>query len=634
MIELLGKDLKPMARLENATNVAIEEVLNQPGGNFVSFDLPYNDPKFRDCYSFRFVKPHDAKGVEHFDPYRIMPRTFVHNPMGIASIECEHCITTLADDLLFGYHELGGAGYDTKRVLDYVLDKQTVRNWVLGVCEFSHEFQYGWENETLLQALYSIPTCFADDYQFTFETSAYPWTVNLIKLNKEDKAKSRFRYDYNINSVRKEEDTKELCNRLYCLGYGEGINQLTIESVNGGLKYIEDTASQAKYGIISRAFTDRSFEDEALLLARGQKLLSGYSKPRLSYALDAVDLFPISNNPMDKPRIGDVTIIEDDELEEKKFKSIIVSVKRSDLFGSQPATTIEVENTKEDLEKVISEQATRLHVEESYAQGATNIGWMAKEGSADQTHPLNFRFYIPNEARRINKVILRVATVPYRIPMRGMASGGSINQSTTQQPAQTSSSGGGTSTSTTSGGGLNTSTGQSNITSTLNVKNVGGSVNFRSGSTSVTGEPLHSHDLSSFFFDLLNNVIMKHEHDLQHTHSFYASDHSHGFTVPNHSHTIPAHSHLVIVGDHVHAFEYGIFEGPKASVVTGKLGGNTFNIPLDTDINIVDYLEKDAKGMIKRNATHILTLTPNGLTNIEAELTLQLFIQSRGGGNY
>jgi phage minor structural protein len=39
--------------------------------------------------------------------------------------------------------------------------------------------------------------------------------------------------------IEKDEDPTEIITRLYPLGYGEGVNQLTISSVNNGVPYID-----------------------------------------------------------------------------------------------------------------------------------------------------------------------------------------------------------------------------------------------------------------------------------------------------------------------------------------------------------------------------------------------------------
>ena len=51
-------------------------------------------------------------------------------------------MATLLDDVLFGYHEIGGEGITTRQVMQYILDQQAVKRWALGTVAFSDEYQY------------------------------------------------------------------------------------------------------------------------------------------------------------------------------------------------------------------------------------------------------------------------------------------------------------------------------------------------------------------------------------------------------------------------------------------------------------------------------------------------------------
>jgi hypothetical protein len=153
-------------------------------------------------------------------------------------------------------------------------------------------------------------------------------------------------------------------------------------------------------------------------------------------------------------------------------------------------------------------------------------------------------------------------------------------------------------------------------------------------------------------------------YSVNHTHNI--SDHTHNVTIPNHTHSvsIPDHVHLVVLPDHTHGMdhthdvtipdhthdmphthsipahthdiEYGIFEGPTPSTVTVRVDGNV--VPgLSTsadELDIIPYLAKDAGGRIQRGTWHTIEITPDSLGRIVATVLTQIFVQSRGGGNY
>jgi hypothetical protein len=112
-----------------------------------------------------------------------------------------------------------------------------------------------------------------------------------------------------------------------------------------------------------------------------------------------------------------------------------------------------------------------------------------------------------------------------------------------------------------------------------------------------------------------------HVHGMDHTHQM---DHTHGM---DHTHQIPAHTHDI---------EFGIFEGPTPSNVVVKVDGTVVS-GLGTDeqdVDIIPYLAKDGEGRIQRGAWHTIEIAPNSLGRIVASVNTQIFIQSRGGGNF
>jgi hypothetical protein len=140
---------------------------------------------------------------------------------------------------MIGFHTVGGLGYYTRNVLQYILARQTVVNWVLGDCDFTRQFEYGFEQENLLSAMFSVPTCFSQDYIWTYNMSTYPWIVNLKQINTTATPELYVRAAKNMLSLSKTSDPRNLCTRLYPFGYGEGVNQLNISEINGGQLYLQ-----------------------------------------------------------------------------------------------------------------------------------------------------------------------------------------------------------------------------------------------------------------------------------------------------------------------------------------------------------------------------------------------------------
>ncbi|PEJ99341.1 phage tail spike protein [Bacillus wiedmannii] len=142
--------------------------------------------------------------------------------------------------------------------------------------------------------------------------------------------------------------------------------------------------------------------------------------------------------------------------------------------------------------------------------------------------------------------------------------------------------------------------------------------------------PSHKHQVN----------IPNHSHNVTipaHTHNVSIPNHTHQISIPNHTHeiNIPDHKHTITLPDHTHDIQHGIYKlSEKPSRVTVKVDGNI--VPVDStsaqNINLIPYLSKDGGGKIERNKWHEITITPDKLGRVNANIISRLFIQSRIGG--
>jgi phage minor structural protein len=608
-IKIYDPQMKELARLENAYGEGYDLPLNELWT--CKFRLPKDDKKNQYCQPHYFVELFDSgKRVELF---RILPSVMTREEVAYIEYECEHVLATLLDDVMFQYHQIGNLGVYTDRVIRYVLDQQTTKYWQLVDCDFKKQFEYKWENENLLASLFSIPKPFTEGYRWEFDTTSRPWGLSLKKIEKDYKAD--IQYKKNMQSIEKTVDPTNLVTRLYGLGYGEGDNQLTFKSINNGKPYLEKNVR--KYGLKSSILADRRFESAETLKDYTQKVLNDLSEPYVSYKLKAVDLSV--ENPNKNPRFmpGDNILVRDLE-DDINIIVPIVKVSKSDVRGNPFDVDLEVANKAKNVTGSISDLQERARINDTYAQGATNLQQIVYADNADQGHPLKIKFYIPQEMARINKLILNYTIEPFRSYSVGLEYKKSETQST--------SSGGGTyqSESTSSGGGEygSTSSGGGTATTTHDMTTVdGGNTNFYLQSAKGT-------DWNRW---ITMYYVRRHEHQFSmepHSHSFSVSPHSHSFTL-----NIPEHSHSVTIPGHTHQEKHGIYEGERAKRCYLKVDGSTvYNY--NTEINLIPYLSKDDGGKIQRGTWHEVEVVPDGLTRINASIFIQLFTNSRGGGDF
>lgn len=498
----------------------------------------------------------------------------------------------------------------------------------------------------MLGALFSITEPFDEPYIWTWDTQEYPWTLNLVKPETQPTAEVRF--GKNLAEIEREVDPSNIVNRLYPLGYGEGVNQLDITRVNNGVPYIENPASIAEYGLQSYVWVDRRFEDADSLYASAKKFLAEWSVPKVTYRIKAVDLSLLTGLSIDKFRTGKVIRVIDPEI--GTFDARIVNERKADIIEAPYDVELEISNKADGIGTTLADIERRQEINEVYAQGATNLLIYQYEDNADNQHPAVIRFKLPDEMVRINKLELTYETTAFRAYSKATHGGGAVVKSTSSGggTTRTTSSGGGSTVTSSSGGGTSTST-----------QSGGGS-----SQTSAAGGD-HRH----LMFRLNNNIqgptapnryeaasggiaeLNASSTDLYtagssgtHTHSVSIPAHSHNFTVPNHTHTvnipnhthsveIPNHTHDIELPDHTHEIEHGIYKLNRTpSKVEIKVDGNTVPITSTSgdSIDLIPYLSLDSENRVTRG-WHTVEITPNDLGRINAQLMVQFFMQSRGG---
>lgn len=628
--QVFDRNMKRLAYLDNAMSGGYTLETNSLWT--ATFTMPADDPKTEYCTPLNYVEIFD--GDERIDLFRIIGEDLERSDGATRFYNCEHVLATLLNDVLFQYHQCGGTGVRTAEVLNYILNRQTTRNWVLGSCDFERFFEYNWENSTLLAALFAVPECFDSDYLWTWDTTGYPWSLSLVAPS--DRLKSEIRYAKNMTEIRKSRDDTGLANRIYALGYGEGVNQLTISSVNNGLPYVEDALSIEKYGLCSSILVDTRYEVEENLKAYAEQILRESAEPYYSYEIGAIDLHRLTGDAFSRFWPGEIVRIVDDE-DGVNLRARIVSVTKDDAQGDPGAVSVTIANKSKDIAGSISDLQSRALIGETYAQGATNQQVYNFSDNADADHPATMKIYIDESVVRINKMLLNIQFEPFRAFEQAIGGGG----------GQTTSSGGGTTTS--SGGGSTTSSGGGSTTSSGGGQTSSGTALESSNilPNETNGQAVHNHGLSSGAKLAIVDSSLKivgyesfvwsgaHVHPA-HTHRI--SDHthrvdSHTHRVSAHTHTVPAHTHTV--QNHTHAIQFGIYEGQRASRATIRVDGNVLPAQSGYDnIDIVAYLSKDDSGKIQRGTWHTIEVLPDTMSRIVGAVFSQTFCNSRGGGDY
>lgn len=676
-IKLYNKQLKLKAYLENAFKISYEQQFNAIWT--AAFSLPLNDLKDKEITAFDFLELFD--NGKRIGMFRILPKETVKNEnTKTITYKCEHVLATLLSDVLFRYHQL--SNFTTKDVIVYLLSQQETKHWKLGKCDFTRYFHYSWEHEnTILGPLFSVPKPFDEPYEWTWDDSAgnYPWTLNLVKASNE--ITGEIRYRKNLKGIRKEEDPTDIITRIYPLGYGEGVNQLDITKVNPTKKeYIEAPKHIIdKYGIQKYIWVDRRFENVDALFSSGQALLNKKCIPKVSYSVESIDYELIDPYKIEKYEVGKLIQINDEELG-IKIDVRLMKKSKSDVTGNPLNMSLVIGDPIEDLGTTQADLERRQKINETYSQGATNIDSHDYNDNCDPENPAVIKFFLPEDLVNINSLILTYEIEEFRAYSKATKGGGAIVESTSAGGAvvNSTSAGGGVVNSTSSGGGSTQTSSSGGGSTQTSTSGGGGSFTSEAGGGAVpsttqksfaemhlmSGVPQNSVGSENWGYHLHEVVIPgdafshahtvnvpSHRHQVNipahshsvtipaHTHSVQIPNHTHQINIPNHTHeiNIPNHTHTISLPDHMHDIQHGIYKlSEKPSRVTVKVDGNI--VPVDStsaqNINLIPYLSKDAGGKIERNKWHEVTITPDKLGRVNANIISRLFIQSRIGGTF
>lgn len=700
MMFLYDKDLVPIGPVSHALRIGYEEKLNNL--TTAQLVLPSNDEIVDDIVvPASFARIYDGEeDLGYFRFYKI-PRD-EHAPQGEILYELQSAQCTLLDDTLDGWHEIGGTEIDTRQVIEYILARQSktgVQRWVLGRCDFQAYFQYNFQDVTLLEAIMSLGEVLLEPFRFVFDSTATPWTMHLIR--ESDDVIRQLTYNRNMTRIRRSIDGR-VVTRLRGRGYGEGDNQLTIASVNGGLDYIDaDDASMRRWGVRCGTHVDTRQTDPALLKAHMEQILLAGKSPTVSYEAEAIDLWRQTGEDWDHVSVGPKALVLDETLKE----SVIVRVtgrKKSDVGGDPGSVTYTLDNSVADTAEELNEIRDKIGVHELYSQGATNMYSMQIADNADTTHPLVMRFYVPGNVLRINSCLMTWEIEAFRtyitmaraggggartseegggatvtLPERTLrveqvsagaidTDGGSVDKTSVPINASgaavsaTGSSGVLTSDFSMNADGMMTQTGKdgahdhtvnghthsisiglpghghtlgsdtSQTGGLVSVPQISGATGSRAPGTSEDGE--HSHAMTHYHQIQGHVHSLDHMHDMTHMHSI-----THEHIIPSMSFKLEAHSHTVALPEHEHEVEYGVYEGAKAGSVVLRVDGT--DVPAEAigesnELDIAPYMSKDSAGRVTRGTFHRVEFVPDGLTRLTANLFFQVFIQSRGAGDY
>ena len=281
----------------------------------------------------------------------------------------------LRDRIIFGEvtpADMGGGDTCTaEQAVRFILGKQS--DWKLGKFDFSTtEGAWKFDGDSLYEALSRVSDSLEDPW-WSFDTTKYPFTLNIIK--KPSGVACELRPGRNLSAVTKTIDKTGMYTRFYPIGKDD----LKL-SGNGYVSKNEDV-----YGVICKSEVDQSLETEAALRRRANARLRKHAHPTVEVQAEGVELAAATGESIDKLTLGRLCRIPLEEFG-TTIEERIVSLDYRDKLGQPESVRITLSNksddAKMDLARIIAQEIREGAGPSGRGRGGRGSAKQAKEDHA------------------------------------------------------------------------------------------------------------------------------------------------------------------------------------------------------------------------------------------------------------
>ena len=261
-------------------------------------------------------------------------------------VQLEHVIYTLKDKIMFGEitpatitGTVGATTCTARQAVEYILGQQS--DWTLGDFDYgSISNPYKFDGETLFDALETVTASLEDAY-WTYDTTEYPFTLNIVQKSAE--VDSELRASRNIRTVSRTIDKSGMYTRFYPIGKDD-------LHVSG--EYVEKNTST--YGVISKVETDNSIDTEAELVRWANERLNIHAEPVVTVTVEGLELSRETGETLDSLTIGRVCRIPLPEYG-TTIQERITEISYQDKINQPEIVRITMANVRNDVTKIISD---------------------------------------------------------------------------------------------------------------------------------------------------------------------------------------------------------------------------------------------------------------------------------------
>jgi phage minor structural protein len=411
--------------------------------------IPYNNPGYNLIEGMNTkVKVYDTRDNSVIFTGRVTPiKDGLNSDGGFPKeVTCEGAMSYLIDSNTRRWEFVNQT---PTQILTYLLNQHNSkmdneRKIYLGTVQINQPITINTNFESTLNAIVSkIKNILGGDLRVQ-ERNGLLYLDYLADQGTNNGAKVELRR--NLKELIREYDPRDVISRGIPMGYGEGINQLDITSVNNGVEYIEDTGAIAKYGVIEDLITNKDIQNADTLLIYGRTVLAEKSQPRLTYQQTALDLSVLPGHQNERYALGDTLNTIVDVMSIDVLSRIIERERDLILNPWNPKLTISTRPIRLSDQTVDLKQ--RSQSLENAPQGSTYIDTFGYAESIDANHAFQLPIWLSPDILNVNRVRLHIDAQKYRAYEKGMGSSGYSKK--TSGPSSTSTSGSSSSTTTVS----------------------------------------------------------------------------------------------------------------------------------------------------------------------------------------
>jgi len=270
----------------------------------------------------------------------------------ITDVEYTGYLTQLANEWIDSYT---CAWVSPQTALDEILAYQiSPYPIVRGTCEHGGATSLTLTNCTILAALENLQNMFSAGHMEVDNNRQLNW----YRLSAHNYAGQQIRYRKNLIGISRSIDYRQLANKIYAYGAGNWGSKVKLSQATGySYDYVQDTTSQATWGVITKTIWDNNQTSAQLLKGWADSELAKRKDPIYAYKINMIDLSKETGFEFNTLNLLEPYQVIDEELG-ISVETRITRINRRDLSNPYDVD-VELSNNVVNISDTIAELARR-----------------------------------------------------------------------------------------------------------------------------------------------------------------------------------------------------------------------------------------------------------------------------------